>query len=214
MSQTFILKLATDTLLSDAKALAATAEQLQSIEVSVIATITKQQLLLDYKITLPLLSLTEPLQWPSFSHEQVGFNDYLWQQTCLECFVSSDERSYIEINANPNGQYAIYHFEDYRTPACLPPMPLLTNNKDKARLYWHQTKLTGKANKKSYRRRFALSLKDMPYELLAANTQALIHPCVILYFAGTPLYFATAHALPADFHQRRYWSSLQPNNRR
>ena len=171
MSQTFHLCLATDTLAADAQTLGVTIEDLQSIEVEVIVTLaqtnqvaqtaritrsTQQpewRLQLDYRITLPLKSLAAQLDWPTWQPTQVGFADYLWEQTCLECFLAgglitdrlinnsasindvneigidgvdaNKTSAYIEVNANPDGRYALYEFESYRNPATLPPTPLL-----------------------------------------------------------------------------------------
>ena len=162
MSQNFHLCLATDTLAADAQTLGVTIEDLQSIQVEVIAKIVKitqttQQLewhlQLDYRITLPLKSLAAQLDWPTWQPVRVGFADYLWEQTCLECFLAgglvtsslinnsismNDDNengidaadinktsAYIEINASPDGRYAVYQFSNYRNPAALPPTPLL-----------------------------------------------------------------------------------------
>ena len=171
MSQTFHLCLATDTLAADAQTLGVTIEELQSIEVEVIVTLAQtnqiaqtaqitrstQQpewyLQLDYHITLPLKSLAAQLDWPTWQPTQVGFADYLWEQTCLECFLAgglitdrlinnsvsindineigidgvdaNKTSAYIEVNASPDGRYALYEFTSYRNPATLPPTPLL-----------------------------------------------------------------------------------------
>ena len=163
MSQNFNLYLATDTLAADAKQLGVTIEDLQSIQVEVIVTLvqtakrtqteqiaqsTEQpewHLQLDYRVTLPLEA---QLDWPTWQPKQVGFADYLWEQTCLECFLAgaainntvsinnanemgidladgNKTSPYIEINANPDGRYALYQFKSYRNPATLPPTPLL-----------------------------------------------------------------------------------------
>ena len=166
MSQTFNLYLATDTLAADARQLGVTIEDLQNIQVEVIVTLvqtakrtqteqiaqsTQQkewQLQLDYRVTLPLESLAAQLDWPTWQPTQVGFVDYLWEQTCLECFLArtlidsaasinntnemgidsingNKTSPYIEINANPDGRYALYQFRSYRNPTILPPTPLL-----------------------------------------------------------------------------------------
>ena len=183
MSQTFHLCLATDTLAADAQTLGVTIEELQSIEVEVIVTLAQtnqiaqtanitrstQQpewyLQLDYHITLPLKSLAAQLDWPTWQPTQVGFADYLWEQTCLECFLAgglitdrlinnsvsindvnkigidgvdaNKTSAYIEVNASPDGRYALYEFESYRNPATLPPTPLLqTDGQTRAFINW------------------------------------------------------------------------------
>ena len=183
MSQTFHLCLATDTLAADAQTLGVTIEDLQSIQVEVIVTLAQTnqiaqtaqitrsaqqpewRLQLDYHITLPLKSLAAQLDWPTWQPTQVGFADYLWEQTCLECFLAgglitdrlinnsvsindvnkigidgvdaNKTSAYIEVNASPDGRYALYEFESYRNPATLPPTPLLqTDGQTRAFINW------------------------------------------------------------------------------
>lgn len=233
MSQIFNLCLATDTLAADANQLGVTIADLQSIEVEVVATLvnraviaqpTEWQLQLDYCITLPLKSLAAQLNWPTWQAEQVGFADYLWEQTCLECFlagelinstVTIDEDNiqtnpYMEINANPDGRYALYQFADYRKPATLPPTPLLQRNgQTRASIDWTATPfsvsnaadnaalqadsmptpsfndpLIAGAKTYHFERSFYLSLNQLS-QVQTTNDEIgieYIHPCVILSF--------------------------------
>ena len=277
MSQTFNLYLATDTLAADAKQLGVTIEDLQNIQVEVIATLaqtakrtqteqiaqsTEQpewQLQLDYRVTMPLKSLAAQLDWPIWQPAQVGFADYLWEQTCLECFLAgtlidstvsinntnemgidsidgNKTSPYIEINANPDGRYALYQFKSYRNPATLPPTPLLqANGQTLAFINWHASNcwsdgaeqkslseqikpvicfstLNTAAKTYHYERSFSLSLRHMHNKEDVINDTGIdyIHPCVILSFSTTfgttALYFAPKHASPPDFHNLQYWS--------
>ncbi|MGM8884755.1 hypothetical protein ACS8FD_02315 [Psychrobacter sp. 1U2] len=226
MNQTFILKLASDSLISDAQKIGVPATRLQQIAVKVTASIAdlantdsddlnaktsavNTSLNLSYEIKLPSIPLLEQLQWPLWSKDKVGFEDYLWEQTCLECFITNNPASYVEINASPDGQYAVYQFTDYRTPATLPPTPLLIkDSQGPVRIQWHDTALTS-SDILTKQRRVSISLDKLPYPILNPDSTALIHPCVILYFNEIPLYFAPYHASPADFHQRKHWSMLQ-----
>lgn len=219
MSQTFILKLATDNLINDAKKIGVTAQKLLQIEVKVTADLyqdpdisaTPSSLSLSYEIKLPEKTFIEQLQWSSWHKKNVSFNDYLWEQTCLECFITNNKTGYIEINANPNGQYAVYQFEDYRTPNTLPPTPLLLDSpKNQASIEWTNGSVTTIDTSSTRQRSFHLPLAQLPYDLLSESTTTYIHPCVILYFGDTALYFAPNHASPADFHDRQYWSAFDP----
>ncbi len=216
MSQTFILKLATDNLMSDANKLGVTHQKLMEIAVEVTVDLyqdaevsaTQASLSLNYDIRLSEQTLSEQLQWPSWHKNNVGFKDYLWEQTCLECFVTDQKKGYIEINASPNGQYAIYQFEDYRTPDTLPPSPLsLADHRHQASIKWDYCSITDTCTQNSRQCSFHLPLAQLPYELLLESS-TYIHPCVILCFGETSLYFAPNHASPADFHNRRYWSAF------
>lgn len=208
MNQTFNLKLATDNLSANANMLGTTIAQLQSVQVQVYAAFSEQQLYLTYTIRLPTQALAEQLYWPDWNSRCVSFRDYLWEQTCLECFITNDEKSYIEVNASPNGYYALYQFEDYRQPSTLPPSALLQKDSlNRACILWSNTEVDDK-HSLHYQRRFSVLLDQLPYNLLSATTETLLHPCVILYLGGTALYFAPNHATPADFHQRVHWLAV------
>jgi len=44
--------------------------------------------------------------------------DGLWQHTCCELFLgATTSPAYIELNVSPSGDWALYHFSDYRKPA-------------------------------------------------------------------------------------------------
>lgn len=144
MSQLFQLQLATENLAANAEQLGVSVSQLLAIQVTVSATLMPQstlQLYLNYKIQLPSQYLADQLNWPKWQQQQVKFTDYLWEQTCLECFIASQLKpvanatttieyptGYIEINASPSGSYAVYEFNSYRQPSSLPPNPLLQPN--------------------------------------------------------------------------------------
>ena len=139
MSQRFKLQLATDGLSIAAQQLDISVEQLHLIQVIVdISLIQPSRLALTYQIHLPHRHLANLFDWPQWQQDQVKFIDYLWEQTCLECFITGANPSndvnqitnYIEINASPSGRYALYQFSDYRQPDCMPPTPLHKANSD------------------------------------------------------------------------------------
>ena len=143
MSQRFKLQLANTGLNSNAKQLGVPIEQLYLIDVVVdIALIESSKLKLTYHIRLHDSRLANLFDWPQWQQQQVKFTDYLWEQTCLECFIagknlSADATGYIEINASPSGRYALYHFSDYRQPDSLPPMPLYqVDSNEQASIDW------------------------------------------------------------------------------
>ncbi|MGE6330752.1 hypothetical protein ACQKCW_09160 [Psychrobacter pacificensis] len=236
MNQFFNLVIAAETLEKDAQQLDVTVEALQRICVKVNAKIVRQpvlQLQLTYQITLPSQILANQLVWPTWQQARVGFADYLWEETCLECFITGDTlsdeaateiqdaESYIEINANPDGRYALYEFKSYRHPATLPPTPLYkADGHTCASIEWTDNINTQDVIQKSlfdkspaaysihrYERGFNVPLIELPNQKYAiANTIIeQIHPCVILQLGKTALYFASQHASPPDFHNRNYW---------
>ena len=260
MVQTFKLCLATETLEADAEQLGVTPTQLQDIQVIVDVTFIQQPipcLSFTYHIRLSNSHLAAQLNWAEWQATKVSFTDFLWEQTCLECFVANgfDEHNetagYIEINASPNGHYALYQFESYRNSELLPPPPLLQADKDtRASIDWHNysagsnktiSKLvraftpylaykptTYKPTNSCdlshlifmpryyYQRSFSVPVAQLLLPLDKSHTQheqnrfiKLIHPCVILQFGQTQLYYAPVHASPPDFHRRAYWSRLR-----
>jgi hypothetical protein len=240
MSQIFNLRLATETSAIDAQQLGVTIKQLQGIRVNVIATITQQpepQLWLTYQIKLPHPSLATQLNWPIWKQAQVGFSDYLWEQTCLECFIAtkaidadkavnnnpinnssindSKAKGYIEVNASPSGRYALYQFDSYRTPSTLPPTPLLkTDGRTRAHIDWADSTFMPHSHydhdPRFYERSFGVPLNQLSGQTSAITpiTIEQLHPCVILWFGEIALYFAPNHASPPDFHQRQHWLSF------
>ncbi|WP_372843853.1 hypothetical protein [Psychrobacter sp.] len=236
MSQIFDLYVATETLVADAQQLGVTVEALQDISVQVSVTLVAQPeayLQLTYDVTLPTASLAAQLTWPTWRADKVGFKDYLWQQTCLECFIAgslvksrlndsddlfstNQKTAYIEINASPNGQYALYKFNSYRSPATLPPTPLLqADRQTRAFIDWHRPSKRQTASQTSapklfqYQRCFQVPLSQCYDDACHYGYQPIIdylHPCVILSFGTTLLYFAPKHASPPDFHNRQYWT--------
>ena len=240
MSQSFDLYLATETLVEDAQQLGVTVKVLQQISIQVSATLVAQPkayLQLEYRVTLPTESLAALLTWPKWQADKIGFKDYLWEQTCLECFLAgylvssrsedSDKSpktnmtmSYIEINASPEGQYALYEFDSYRSPTTLPPRPLMyADGQTRAAIDWidgNNPKLLidypiSTHERYHYQRSFRMPLDSLTSFNRKSDysNDALIkyiHPCVILSFGATILYFAPKHASPPDFHNSQYWT--------
>ena len=241
MNQSFNLCMATETIVNDAQQLGVTVDELQRICINVRAQIIRQPSLylqLTYQLTLPNQLLAKQLNWSVWQQAQARFDDYLWEETCLECFIAgrliNDENltdaqkatPYIEINANPDGRYALYQFESYRNPATLPPTSLYAaDGQARASINWiNNVKPTLRyvenplfndpslANKPHhYERSFNVPvIQRSNKQYTIANTVIKqIHPCVILWFGEIALYFAPNHASPPDFHNRSYWSRFE-----
>jgi|26BtaG_2_1085354.scaffolds.fasta_scaffold24073_1 hypothetical protein len=251
MKQAFNLRLATETIAKDAQQLGVSIEALENISIEVSAEIIQQpalQLVLTYQVILPSQTLANQLNWSTWQQTQVNFTDYLWEETCLECFiagsktdaediVASDQTephkipfqqatAYIEINASPDGRYALYQFKSYRNPSTLPPAPLYeTDGTIRASINWHNCKELADTSGENplsstpmvaqtafrYERSFSLPITQLPnQQYIIANMRIeQIHPCVILWFGKTDLYFASGHAFPPDFHNRDYWPKFE-----
>ena len=256
MNQSFNLSIATETIAKDAQQLGVPIEDLENISIEVSTEIIQQpalQLMLTYQVTLPSQILANQLNWRTWQQTQVNFTDYLWEETCLECFIAGSKiagcknddedivaihhpephkiplqqtTAYIEINASPDGRYALYQFESYRNPAALPPVPLYeTDGTTRASVGWNNHKdLTALSvasllsststvvqTPAHYERSFSLPITQLPNQQYAIANMKIeqIHPCVILWFGKTDLYFASGHASPPDFHNRDYWPKFE-----
>jgi len=252
MNQSFNLCIATEALEKDAQQLGVSIEALENISIKVSVEIVQQpalQLVLTYQVTIPSQILANKLNWPIWQQTQVSFTDYLWEETCLECFIAGSEvdsskidnedivahyqtephkilfqqtTAYIEINASPDGRYAVYQFENYRKPATLPPVALCeTDGTTRASIDWNNLEDLAAVSVKGqlsstptvvqtpirYERSFSLPITQLPNQQYAIANMKIeqIHPCVILWFGETDLYFASGHASPPDFHNRNYW---------
>ncbi len=178
---------------------------IRSIKVECLISLQKASLNCQFHIHIPQ-DIADKIRWQPFSAQNVHFKDYLWQDSCLECFIGkTDVSEYVEINASPVGNYAVYHFERYRTPDCIPPVPLEHGEikRKKGQINWIAD--TQEKQNQSYHRQFSFDLSQLPNQLIDFH---LIHPCVILYFDNQPLFFAPQHAIPADFHQQNFWIEL------
>ena len=202
MTQTFHLQLATDTLLIDAAQLGLSPKQLQHISVEVQADIIQQPkpcLWLTYYIQLAYASLAAQLNWPTWQQAHVSFTDYLWEQTCLECFIGKftndssidlsnckQSAEYIEINVSPSGRYALYKFDDYRSPATLPPTPLLQANYNRAYIDWGN------------------NLSNLAFDNVPAFKLSLVHPAPIINTTITNTNWSTLIFVPRYRYKRSF----------
>ena len=217
----FSLRMAPHELDTAISALKTTVAALAAIKVTVTITFSKQPeptLTFSYHIGIDDPALAAHLQWPNWQAEQVRVADYLWQETCLECFIAAkDHPAYVEINASPDGRYALYHFDDYRSPNRLPPpalyTPAATGQHTLAHIDWQPASLNDDnascAPTALYTRTFSMPLSALSAAIsITDGCPISIHPCVILRFKDTHLYFAPMHASPPDFHNKAYWSDL------
>lgn len=128
-----------------------------------------------------------------YSQDKLNRQDFLWQQNCFECFIELDNsQGYLEINANKHTQYAIYEFDDYRTPSHLPP-PV-----SKRQLAFFMA---------------SGQMSDMAFVGFGVRFKSLvsitkINPTAIIYKDSTPIFYAVNHATPADFHHKDFWVNM------
>ncbi|MDO4896499.1 MAG: hypothetical protein Q3971_03965 [Moraxella sp.] len=121
--------------------------------------------------------------------------DFLWQKTCLECFFDVGQSDYIEMNFTPQGEYNLYHFDDYRTPNALPPV-------------WADGlvfMVDGVVLDNFYT--YHLSIKSDNTPIMNVHK---INPTAILYEHGEPIFYAVQHKSPPDFHDKTFWQKIKP----
>lgn len=200
------------------------------LEVWVQAIRSKMGLQLRYRICVDFEGLRSfgILNWQTWQADDVKFCDFLWQDTCLECFLGRRGFvPYLEINARPRGAYALYRFESYRSPKVLPPKALYLDLKSDqiASIAWTGDQVDNKPlkdwtrqeawanqlakkDKTAWRvlaRQFDFAWDQLPDDLAFLYSFDEINPCVILFFGDLPIYFAKNHAPVADFHDRAFW---------
>lgn len=72
---------------------------------------SQSSLIVEYTLT----GAVDTLQIPPTVNESPRRRDHLWQDTCFEVFIGvPDSPRYWEVNAAPNGDWNVYHFDDYR----------------------------------------------------------------------------------------------------
>jgi len=118
--------------------------------------------------------------------------DGLWQYTCAEVFLAPvDGCEYMEFNASPSGEWALYHFADYRAPA-----PTLTAEMPLIQVEWDGADLHVSAQ---------LEMSDWPLPWLRGELRAGLS-AVLELADGTRVYHALAHPRDVpDFHDARGW---------
>ena len=114
------------------------------------------------------------------------FADRLWEHTCFEAFILTEQGSYCELNFSPSTQWAIYCFSAYRKDmarAEVTAPPVITTRSGSGRITVEAlADLTGIAGTSATPARMALS-------------------AVIEAPDGTRSYWALAHPAPKpDFH--------------
>lgn len=189
-------------------------KRLQAVQVEVSFFLSSRgQLHLDYQIyhSQHPNGKIDGLNWSTLKTADARFYDYLWQRSCLECFIGDQHHShYVELNVSPSADYALYYFDAYRQPKQMPPRrlaittpPVITAHRTANNSSQYNTHVFDNPRHDfGYHRHIQLDTKQLPTGLQDCQ---LIHPCVVLLIHGTPIYYAHSHPTPADFHNRHYW---------
>lgn len=195
MQQNFVLKIAKESLSGLKSNTLIT--HIKNIKITANLEIVNHLLKVSFDILIPT-KLQPDVIWHTLDDNSFQQKDFLWEDTCLECFIGdSTHTEYIEINASPKGYFSIYHFDDYRTPKSMPPRALAINSTENAIISWQKQTDT-------YQRTFMFDMDSLPNQLKSAT---LFNPTLILYLKKNhlPLFFAKEQATPADFHDQNFW---------
>ena len=128
--------------------------------------------------------------------EKVGERrDELWRHTCFEAFLGAEDRSYVELNLAPSGDWAAYRFDDYRRNMRWAALsPLIDVRKEESR----------------FELRAAVRVRGLD-ELPAEAAWRMGASAVIEDAAGQLSYWGLAHPPGApDFHNRDCFALTLP----
>lgn len=159
--------------------------------------------------------------------------DFLWEKHCYELFLAFDNQPnspYLEINFAPTGEFNLYHFDSYRTPAQMPPRRLQVNDNDRQQLincynvrhdwhtvFWQDSLPAHRVVRDLAETKFPLATDsqrlgmiinvDILAKLLKVEKldEIWLNPCVVFKGEQELAYFANQHASPPDFHDKQYW---------
>ena len=129
--------------------------------------------------------VTDPnglISWPENKQSRQRMNE-LWKETCFEIFLSEKNNDdYFEVNLTHQGNWNIYHFDNYRSPQ--PPEE--TNQIELSSLVWDGHCLSGQLKTK-------IDLRELDFSATA----------VIKTKKNETVYLAAHHAgAKPDFHLR------------
>ena len=140
--------------------------------------------------------LNDPQQqiiWPHM-HTQLEptRQDYLWQSTCFELFVQAVGSSeYLELNLSPAQLWNAYRFNDYRSPAQMPPR--------------RDDRLKVLSLEVDTHTRQLVAVVDLSECFVAGQALRVGLTCVLKDQAGQCSYWALQHGGQPDFHRASDW---------
>lgn len=132
--------------------------------------------------------------------------DFLWEATCLELFIGlPNQTSYLEFNISLDDEWNIYVFEDYRHPDLMPP-----NRATVPSRLLKRHMLGVKEGVWQYG--MSLSALEKCFQLNSKTIDnmdgLMVNLCSVVKVNDQCLYFASAHAEPADFHNQKFWVQI------
>ena len=140
-----------------------------------------------YRLDAPLADLIIP----GVDRPSNGRMDRLWEHTCFELFLGSDNSSgYREFNLSPSGAWNVYSFTGYRSG--MKPEPLFKT------LPFDVGTVTDS--------RLELSLSIDPAFISGASNTLIGLSAVLAHVSGEKSFWALSHpGSTPDFHNRKSW---------
>lgn len=144
---------------------------------------------LSWQLTYQLNDPKQQIFWPE-KQAMLSRQDYLWESTCFELFVQAVGSSdYLELNFSPTRQWNAYSFDEYRSPAQMPP-----RRDDRLRVL----SVTVDA-------RQLVAVVDWSSCFMAGQALRVGLTCVLKDQAGQCSYWALRHGGQPDFHRASDW---------
>ncbi|MFZ3194564.1 MAG: DOMON-like domain-containing protein [Moraxellaceae bacterium] len=144
---------------------------------------------LSWQLTYQLNDPKQQIFWPE-KQSVLSRQDYLWESTCFELFVQAVVSSeYLELNFSPTLQWNAYSFDEYRSPAQMPP-----RRDDRLRVL-----------SVAVDARQLVAVIDLSECFVAGQALQVGLTCVLKDQAGQCSYWALQHGGQPDFHRASDW---------
>lgn len=146
---------------------------------------------LSWQLTYQLNDPEQQIIWPE-AQAVLSRQDYLWESTCFELFVQAVGSSeYFELNLSPALQWSAYSFDEYRSPAQMPPR--------------RDDRLKVLSLALDTHTRQLVAVVDWSGCFVAGQALRVGLTCVLKDQAGQCSYWALQHGGQPDFHRASDW---------
>jgi len=150
-----------------------------------------QQTALCWQLMYQLNDPQQQIIWPD-TQAVLMRQDYLWESTCFELFVQAVGSSeYLELNLSPARLWNAYRFDEYRSPAQMPPR--------------RDDRLKVLSLEVDTHTRQLLAVIDLSDCFVAGQALRVGLTCVLKDQAGQCSYWALQHGGEPDFHRASDW---------
>lgn len=146
---------------------------------------------LSWQLTYSLHDPKQQIFWPE-KQSVLSRQDYLWESTCFELFVQAVGVSeYLELNLSPALLWNVYSFDNYRSPAQMPPR--------------RDDRLKVLSLEVDTHTRQLVAVVDWSGCFVAGQALRIGLTCVLKDRAGQCSYWALRHGGEPNFHRASDW---------